>query len=64
MDPKTLFSGCLCNVGVLELWKAGNHSRSGCNSTPIGALSQAETRNMTQKEGIAYIKQVLNQETP
>ncbi|HEY9655631.1 MAG TPA: hypothetical protein V6C50_09075, partial [Crinalium sp.] len=33
----------------------------GCNSLPLGALSQTETRNMTQAEGIAYIKQVLNQ---
>ena len=33
----------------------------GCNSTPTGALSHAETRKMTQEEGIAYIKQVLNQ---
>ncbi|XGV94411.1 MAG: hypothetical protein ACAF41_00870 (plasmid) [Leptolyngbya sp. BL-A-14] len=33
----------------------------GCNSAPIGALSQPETRSMTQAEGIAYIKQVLNQ---
>ncbi|WP_146141298.1 hypothetical protein [Stenomitos frigidus] len=33
----------------------------GCNSLPLGDLSQTETRNMTQEEGIAYIKQVLNQ---
>ncbi len=33
----------------------------GCNSAPIGALSHSESRNMTQEEGIAYIKQVLNQ---
>jgi len=33
----------------------------GCNSLPLGDLSQSETRNMTQAEGIAYIKQVLNQ---
>jgi len=33
----------------------------GCNSFPSGDLSQAETRNMTQEEGIAYIKQVLHQ---
>jgi hypothetical protein len=33
----------------------------GCNSTPTGALSQPEVRNMTQEEGIAYIKQVLKQ---
>jgi hypothetical protein len=29
----------------------------GCNSAPIGALSQSGTRMMTQEEGIAYIKQ-------
>jgi len=33
----------------------------GCNSFPGEALSHAEARNMTQEEGIAYIKQVLNQ---
>ncbi len=33
----------------------------GCNSAPIGDLSHAETRKMTQEEGIAYIKQVLHQ---
>jgi hypothetical protein len=33
----------------------------GCNSLPSGDLSHAKTRNMTQKEGIAYIKQVLEQ---
>ncbi len=33
----------------------------GCNSSLSGDLSHAETRNMTQEEGIAYIKQVLNQ---
>ncbi len=33
----------------------------GCNSSSTGALNQPETRNMTQAEGIAYIKQVLNQ---
>jgi hypothetical protein len=32
-----------------------------CNSSSTGALSHAETRDMTQEEGIAYIKQVLNQ---
>ncbi|HEY9894966.1 MAG TPA: hypothetical protein V6D34_06075, partial [Candidatus Sericytochromatia bacterium] len=39
----------------LEAWAIG------CKSAPIGDLSHAETRNMTQAEGIAYIKQVLNQ---
>ncbi|PSB34127.1 hypothetical protein [Stenomitos frigidus] len=39
----------------LESWAIG------CNSAPIADLSQPETRNMTQEEGIAYIKQVLNQ---
>ncbi len=33
----------------------------GCKSAPSGSLSQSETRNMTQEEGIAYIKQVLKQ---
>ncbi|GEM_PF-1239455 len=33
----------------------------GCNSSPTEDLSQTETRNMTQEEGIAYIKQVLSQ---
>jgi hypothetical protein len=33
----------------------------GCNSSTAGDLSQPETKNMTQEEGIAYIKQVLNQ---
>ena len=41
--------------------ESGESLAIGCNSTPIVALSQAETRNMTQEEGIAYIKQVLNQ---
>ncbi|MBD2036279.1 hypothetical protein H6F76_14775 [Leptolyngbya sp. FACHB-321] len=34
---------------------------SGCNSLPLGGLSHARARNMTQAEGIAYIKQVLHQ---
>jgi len=33
----------------------------GCNTLPVAALSHAETKNMTQAEGLAYIKQVLNQ---
>ena len=33
----------------------------GCNSAPTGDLSHSEPQNMTQEEGIAYIKQVLNQ---
>jgi polyhydroxyalkanoate synthesis regulator phasin len=33
----------------------------GCNTTPTGDLSHTGARNMTQEEGIAYIKQVLNQ---
>lgn len=33
----------------------------GCNTLPTGDLSHAESKNMTQAEGIAYIKQVLTQ---
>jgi hypothetical protein len=51
----TLPDGIPSALESLEPWAIG------CNSAPIGDLSQSETRNMTQAEGIAYIKQVLNQ---
>jgi hypothetical protein len=43
---------------TLESLKTGT---IGCKSNATAALSQSETRNMTQEEGIAYIKQVLHQ---
>jgi hypothetical protein len=39
----------------------GETGTIGCNSSPTRGLSHPETKNMTQEEGIAYIKQVLNQ---
>ncbi len=51
----TLPEGISSPLERLESWAIG------CNSNATGDLSQSETRNMTQEEGIAYIKQVLNQ---
>ena len=53
-----------CNTLPGEASKALNSAEPGvigCHTLPVGALSHAETKNMTQEEGIAYIKQVLNQ---
>ncbi|WP_348250654.1 hypothetical protein [Stenomitos frigidus] len=52
---KTLPEGVSSPLESLEPWAIG------CKSSLSGALSPAETRNMTQAEGIAYIKQVLHQ---
>ena len=55
-------SGCktLSDKGSSTL-EGGELRAIGCNSSPGEAFSQAEPRNMTQAEGLAYIKQVLHQ---
>ena len=59
-----LLGDCGCNSlpdGIPSALERVEPGAIGCNSAPTGDLSHAETRNMTQEEGIAYIKQVLNQ---
>jgi hypothetical protein len=55
-------SGCnTLSEGASSALECVETEAIGCNTIPSADLSRAETRNMTQEEGIAYIKQVLNQ---